>query len=235
MPRWPASPIRRARTYHEASRVINNDNLLTTHSLTAYYIAFGPHGPRRPPPPDEGRNVFFLSAGVICAAFAIFAFTRMFASPIRPRTMTKEWQEASEEYLKVCGIIHSLCDMITNSHSPKEPSPSPATRACWSSPSPRRTFLVERRSTTSKEFNHRYHSIHQHRYLISLGQHFAWYRLCARHPENGEDKEANVIFTPQCTEFRGFCAFHSGDSHLDLVCASTLYAIMPLSINALST
>lgn len=25
----------------------------------------------------------------------------MFASPIRPRTMTKEWQEASEEYLKV--------------------------------------------------------------------------------------------------------------------------------------
>ena len=119
--------------------------------------------------------------------------------------------------------------------SPKEPSPSPATRACWSSPSPRRTFLAERRSTTSREFNHRYHSINQHRYLISLGQHFAWYRLCATRTENGEDEEANVIFTPQCTEFRGFCAFHSGDSHLDLVCASTLYAIMPLSINALLT
>lgn len=27
--------------------------------------------------------------------------TRMFANPVRPRTMTKEWQEASEEYLKV--------------------------------------------------------------------------------------------------------------------------------------
>jgi hypothetical protein len=25
----------------------------------------------------------------------------MFASPIRPRTMTKEWQEATEEYMKV--------------------------------------------------------------------------------------------------------------------------------------
>jgi hypothetical protein len=25
----------------------------------------------------------------------------MFANPVRPRTMTKEWQEASEEYLKV--------------------------------------------------------------------------------------------------------------------------------------
>jgi cytochrome c oxidase subunit 4 len=75
--------------------------LLTTFLSLAYYIAFGPHGPRRPPPPDEGRNVFFLSAGVIAAAFAVFAFGRMFASPIRPRTMTKEWQEATEEYLKV--------------------------------------------------------------------------------------------------------------------------------------
>ena len=71
--------------------------MLTAPRPTAYYIAFGPHGPRRPPPPDEGRNVFLLSSGVIFAAFAIFAFTRMFASPIRPRTMTKEWQEASEE------------------------------------------------------------------------------------------------------------------------------------------
>lgn len=25
----------------------------------------------------------------------------MFANPVRPRTMTKEWQEATEEYLKV--------------------------------------------------------------------------------------------------------------------------------------
>jgi len=50
----------------------------------AYYIAFGPHGPRRPPPPDEGRKVFLLSAGVIAASFAVFGLTRMFASPIRP-------------------------------------------------------------------------------------------------------------------------------------------------------
>lgn len=73
--------------------------------FTAYYIAFGPHGPRRPPPPDEGRNVFLLSSAVIAGAFAVFAFTRMFASPIRPRTMTKEWQEATEEYLKVRSVL----------------------------------------------------------------------------------------------------------------------------------
>jgi cytochrome c oxidase subunit 4 len=58
--------------------------------------------------------VFFISAGVIAAAFAIFAFTRMFASPIRPRTMTKEWQEATEEYMKVRETIHLFCQTITN-------------------------------------------------------------------------------------------------------------------------
>ncbi|KAF2640896.1 COX4-domain-containing protein [Massarina eburnea CBS 473.64] len=66
----------------------------------AYFIAFGPHGPRRPPPPDEGRRVFFLSASVIAAAVIVFSITRLFANPVRPRTMTKEWQEATEEYMR---------------------------------------------------------------------------------------------------------------------------------------
>ncbi|KAJ4369784.1 Cytochrome c oxidase subunit 5B, mitochondrial [Neocucurbitaria cava] len=88
----------------------------------AYYIAFGPHGPRRPAPPDEGRNVFFLTSAVIAGAFALFAFTRMFASPIRPRTMTKEWQEASEEYLKNQGSepITGFKGMLVQSKSEKQ-------------------------------------------------------------------------------------------------------------------
>lgn len=88
----------------------------------AYFIAFGPHGPRRPPPPDEGRNVFFLTSAVIAGAFAVFAFTRMFASPIRPRTMTKEWQEASEEYLKAQGSepITGYKGMLVQSKSEKD-------------------------------------------------------------------------------------------------------------------
>ncbi|KAE8825254.1 hypothetical protein PTNB73_08252 [Pyrenophora teres f. teres] len=87
-----------------------------------YFIAFGPHGPRRPPPPDEGRNVFLLSSAVIAGAFAVFAFTRMFASPIRPRTMTKEWQEASEEYLKAQGTepITGYKGMLVQSKSEKD-------------------------------------------------------------------------------------------------------------------
>ncbi|KAF2744593.1 COX4-domain-containing protein [Sporormia fimetaria CBS 119925] len=69
----------------------------------AYYIAFGPHGPRRPPPADEGRKVIFITLATIAGSVALFFFTRMFASPHRPKTMTKEWQEATEEYMQAQG------------------------------------------------------------------------------------------------------------------------------------
>ncbi|KAF2471385.1 COX4-domain-containing protein [Lindgomyces ingoldianus] len=69
----------------------------------AYYIAFGPHGPRRPPPPDEGRKVFILVSAIMGVSIVLFSLTRVFANPQRPRTMTKEWQEATEEYLKAQG------------------------------------------------------------------------------------------------------------------------------------
>lgn len=68
--------------------------------LTAYWIAFGPHGPRAMPPPDEGRRVALYTAVGVAVSFAIFATMRMFAKPA-PRTMSKEYQEASNEYLKV--------------------------------------------------------------------------------------------------------------------------------------
>ena len=45
--------------------------------------------------------MFLLSTAVIAAAVVVFSLTRVLANPQRPRTMTKEWQEASEEYLKV--------------------------------------------------------------------------------------------------------------------------------------
>ncbi|KAF2633460.1 COX4-domain-containing protein [Macroventuria anomochaeta] len=91
----------------------------------AYFIAFGPHGPRRPPPPDEGRKVLFLSVAVCFGALAVFTFTRMFASPIRPRTMTKEWQEATEEYMKAQGTepITGYKGMMVQSVSEKNLPP----------------------------------------------------------------------------------------------------------------
>jgi len=69
----------------------------------AYWIAFGPHGPRALPPPGETRKVVLYTFLGIAASGALFWVTRHFASKETPRTMTKEWQEASEEYLKAQG------------------------------------------------------------------------------------------------------------------------------------
>lgn len=65
----------------------------------AYWIAFGPHGPRAQDPPDEGRKVILYTAIGLFTSFAIFATMRAFAGP-SPSTMTREYQEASNEFLK---------------------------------------------------------------------------------------------------------------------------------------
>lgn len=66
-------------------------------------MAFGPHGPRALPPPGENWKVFRLTMYGVLASLAIFLATRSFARG-PPRTMTKEYQEASNEYMKVCHI-----------------------------------------------------------------------------------------------------------------------------------
>ncbi|KAG9242245.1 mitochondrial cytochrome c oxidase-like protein subunit V [Calycina marina] len=65
----------------------------------AYYIAFGNHGPRATAPPGEGRTIFLQVMAGLAASFVLFATIRMFAGPA-PSTMNKEWQEATNEYLK---------------------------------------------------------------------------------------------------------------------------------------
>jgi len=65
----------------------------------AYYIAFGAHGPRALPPPGEGWQVAGYTALGIGISFVIFCALRFFAKG-SPGTMTKEYQEATNEYLK---------------------------------------------------------------------------------------------------------------------------------------
>ncbi|KAK9778774.1 putative Cytochrome c oxidase subunit IV family [Seiridium cardinale] len=65
----------------------------------AYWIAFGAHGPRAMPPADEGRKVALYVGIGVAVSFALFATMRMFAKP-PPATMTKEYQEASNEFVK---------------------------------------------------------------------------------------------------------------------------------------
>lgn len=64
----------------------------------AWWIAFGPHGPRAGSPPGEWTKIWLYTAIGVGASAAIFFFIHSFARP-PPRTMTKEWQEATNEYL----------------------------------------------------------------------------------------------------------------------------------------
>ncbi|KAJ5424285.1 Cytochrome c oxidase subunit IV family [Penicillium cf. griseofulvum] len=63
----------------------------------AYYIAFGAHGPRAQAPKGEGLRVFFKVAQLTAVSVAIFYGIHSFAGK-QPGTMSKEWQEASNEY-----------------------------------------------------------------------------------------------------------------------------------------
>ncbi|KAL4807848.1 cytochrome c oxidase subunit IV-domain-containing protein [Aspergillus unguis] len=63
----------------------------------AYWIAFGPHGPRSQPPKGEGLRIFGKVVQYCAVSVAVFYLVHAFAKP-QPKTMSKEWQEASNEY-----------------------------------------------------------------------------------------------------------------------------------------
>ena len=72
--------------------------------ILAYWIAFGPHGPRSLPPPGEGRRVFGYTMGFVGISFVLFWIVHAQARP-PPGTMNKEYQEATNEYLRVSTSI----------------------------------------------------------------------------------------------------------------------------------
>ncbi|KAI5900661.1 COX4-domain-containing protein [Schizophyllum commune H4-8] len=66
----------------------------------AYYVAFGPHGPRKPVfAPGDTLKIFLASSAAVGAGVLIFLGVRSMA-PEAPKTMTKEWQEAETERAK---------------------------------------------------------------------------------------------------------------------------------------
>jgi len=63
----------------------------------AYYVAFGPHGPRAPlHPPGSVLKIFLGTFGLVGLTGVLYWVIRQFAQP-PPRTITKEWEEASNE------------------------------------------------------------------------------------------------------------------------------------------
>ncbi|KAF4625045.1 hypothetical protein G7Y89_g13126 [Cudoniella acicularis] len=78
---------------------VNWAELTLQEKKAAYYIAFGAHGPRAVAPPGEGWKVAGYTVLGIGVSFAIFVALRLFAGP-SPGTMNKEYQEATNEYLR---------------------------------------------------------------------------------------------------------------------------------------
>lgn len=65
----------------------------------AYWIAFGPHGPRALPPPGEGKVIFWYTMLGVGVSAVIFIIIRQFARPA-PKTMNSQYQAMTNEYLK---------------------------------------------------------------------------------------------------------------------------------------
>ncbi|KAJ9149813.1 hypothetical protein NKR23_g3939 [Pleurostoma richardsiae] len=100
--RWEGMPLQEQAELWMALRDRMKESwteLTLQEKKAAYWIAFGPHGPRAVPPPGEGKKVALYTVVGLGVSLAIFAAMRSFAKP-PPHTMTKEWQEATNEYMK---------------------------------------------------------------------------------------------------------------------------------------
>ncbi|KAK4043616.1 cytochrome c oxidase [Parachaetomium inaequale] len=100
--RWEGMPMQEQAELWMALRDRMKESwadLTVQEKKAAYWIAFGPHGPRALDPPGEGKKVALYTAIGVGASLLLFATMRSFAKP-PPSTMTKEWQEATNEFLK---------------------------------------------------------------------------------------------------------------------------------------
>ncbi|KAL3421270.1 Cytochrome c oxidase polypeptide 5, mitochondrial [Phlyctema vagabunda] len=101
--RWESMPPQEQADLWMALRdrmKVNWAELTLQEKKAAYWIAFGAHGPRALTPPGEGWKVFGLTMAGVGVSFAVFVLIRAFAKG-SPATMTKEYQEATNEYLLV--------------------------------------------------------------------------------------------------------------------------------------
>ncbi|OAQ71137.1 cytochrome c oxidase polypeptide V precursor [Pochonia chlamydosporia 170] len=99
--RWEGMPLQEQADLWMALRDRMKGNwseLTLQEKKAAYWIAFGPHGPRAVDPPGTNARVAWGVAVGLAASFAIFAAIRSVAKP-EPHTMSKEYQEASNELL----------------------------------------------------------------------------------------------------------------------------------------
>jgi len=101
--RWrDLSPLEQATMTRQLEEAQKYDwsTLSLDEKKASYWIAFGPHGPREPfHAPGNGFKVFTGVVIVLAVSTGLFYLTRHYGHE-KPRTLNKEWEEATNEYLK---------------------------------------------------------------------------------------------------------------------------------------
>ncbi|KAF8686818.1 hypothetical protein AX14_003782 [Amanita brunnescens Koide BX004] len=97
---WATLSTEEKATVHEQLEVLQKKEwkeLSLDEKRAAYYVAFGPHGPRAPTSkPGDSLKIFGYTMALVGIAGVLGYAIRGFASS-PPRTMTKEWQEATNK------------------------------------------------------------------------------------------------------------------------------------------
>lgn len=111
------SPAEQEQTFKALEELQKKDwkELTLDEKKAAYFVAFGPHGPREPIlPPGSGAKTFGGVTAAVAVAGVLFYAVRSFGQE-KPKTLTKEWQEASTEMAK-----EQKMDPFTVSRRPSE-------------------------------------------------------------------------------------------------------------------
>ncbi|KAI5283314.1 Cytochrome c oxidase subunit 5A [Ascosphaera aggregata] len=101
--KWEAMPPQEQAELYMALRDrmrANWHELTLAEKKAAYWISFGPHGPRAETPKGEGWKQLAEVAKYVAISGIIYFTIRQFANKEQPKTMTKEWQEMTNEYAK---------------------------------------------------------------------------------------------------------------------------------------
>ncbi|KWU43159.1 cytochrome c oxidase subunit IV, partial [Rhodotorula sp. JG-1b] len=94
------TPTEQEQTFKHLEELQKKDwkELSLDEKKAAYYVAFGPHGPREPIQADGGKTLMGVTAAVAVAGL-IFYMVRK-GGKETPATLTREWQEATDERLR---------------------------------------------------------------------------------------------------------------------------------------
>ncbi|GAA5833552.1 hypothetical protein JCM11251_003525 [Rhodosporidiobolus azoricus] len=93
------TPADQEATFKHLEEVQKKDwkELTLDEKKAAYYVAFGPHGPREPVQADAGKTVAGVAAAL--AVGGVLFYLMRLGGKETPKTLTREYQEAANERL----------------------------------------------------------------------------------------------------------------------------------------